>query len=142
MNTTFETSGDWVKDIRAMHEKFNVREVADTFDRDLLLKYLKFRLDMIQEEVTEAFDALEEGNADGVVDALIDNCVFTIGTLDVFHVDAHKAWSCVHEKNMEKTPGVKPERPNPWGMPDLIKPKDWTPPSHLDNLGTLKSIFE
>jgi predicted HAD superfamily Cof-like phosphohydrolase len=138
----FTLEGDWVQDIRDMHEKFGVREIVDTFDKDKLRTYLKFRLDMLQEELDEAQKALAESDADGIVDALIDGAVFAIGTLDVFHVDAYEAWARVHEKNMEKSPGVKPNRPNPFGLPDLIKPEGWTAPTHEDNVGTLHRVFD
>lgn len=138
----FTIEGDWVQDIRDMHEKFGVREIVDTFDQPKLRTYLKFRLDMLQEELDEAKKAFAEGDADGVVDALIDGCVFAIGTLDVFHVDSYEAWARVHEKNMEKSPGVKPNRPNPFGLPDLIKPEGWAAPTHVDNVGTLPRVFE
>lgn len=141
-DTGFTIEGDWVKDIREMHAKFGVREIVDTFDSSKLLTYLKFRIDMIQEELDEAKVALAAHDSDGVVDALIDNVVFTIGTLDVFHVDAYEAWARVHEKNMVKSPGVKPGRPNPFQLPDLLKPEDWTPPTHVDNVGTLPKAFE
>ena len=125
-----------------MHTKFGVNKVVATLTPEQLKTYLKFRLDMVQEEVTEAHTAFNEGDADGIVDALIDNIVFAIGTLDVMGVDAYKAWNEVHGKNMEKSPGVKEGRPNPYGFPDLIKPAGWTAPSHLDNLGLLSKIFE
>lgn len=137
-----KVANTWVQDIRDMHEKFNVREGVDLFDSEKLKIYLKFRLDMIQEELDEAIKAFNEGDADGVVDALIDNAVFTIGTLDVFHVNANLAWNRVHEKNMEKSPGVKAERPNKWGLPDLIKPENWSAPTHVDNVGILPKVFE
>ena len=43
---------------------------------------------------------------------------------------------------MEKEVGIKASRPNPLGLPDLIKPEGWTAPSHADNTGTLKKVFE
>lgn len=138
----FTVEGDWVQDIRNMHQKFGVRELVDQFDQAKLKNYLQFRIDMLQEELDEAKKAILENDADGVVDALIDGCVFAIGTLDVFHVDAYEAWTRVHEKNMEKSPGVKAARPNPWGLPDLIKPEGWTAPTHVDNVGTLRKVFE
>ena len=61
--------------------------------------------------------------------------MFAIGTLDVAKVDANKAWDNVLEKNMEKSPGIKPGRPNPFKLPDLIKPSGWTAPDHNDNVG-------
>lgn len=139
---TLKNNSKWVQDVRNMHEKFNVRGGVDLFDNEKLKIYLKFRLDMIQEELDEAVKAFNEGDADGVVDALIDNAVFTIGTLDVFNIDADLAWDRVHEKNMEKSPGVKAERPNKWGLPDLIKSTTWVAPCHKDNVGTLPKVFE
>lgn len=119
--------------------------------------FLKFRLDFLREELMEAYEAagyevtfeakrtdkvLDPARAEDVVDAMVDLCVVAIGTMDAFDVDAHEAWSRVHVKNMEKEPGVKPERPNPLGLPDLIKPAGWTAPTHADNVGTLDQIFK
>ena len=36
--------------------------------------------------------------------------------------------------------GVKPERPNPLGLPDLIKPEGWEAPSHEGNHGKFNNI--
>lgn len=144
----------WDNDIHTMHTKFKVREVIETLPRDKLLTFLKFRLDFLQEELNEArsaFEALEadEGAlqenakveyADEIVDAMIDLCVVAIGTLDAFKVDAHKAWTRVLDANMQKEPGIKASRPNPLGLPDLIKPEGWTAPSHLDNIGLLRKL--
>ena len=70
-----------------------------------------------------------------IVDGLIDLCVFAIGTLDVFGVDADEAWNQVLSANMAKEPGVKPGRPNPFGLPDLLKPNGWIGPDHEGNHG-------
>jgi predicted HAD superfamily Cof-like phosphohydrolase len=80
--------------------------------------------------------------ADDVVDALIDLCVVAIGTLDLFDVDARLAWDRVHEANMNKQVGIKESRPNPLGLPDLVKPEGWTAPSHKDNVGLLGLLFD
>jgi predicted HAD superfamily Cof-like phosphohydrolase len=140
MNETNPTF--WPADIADMHTKFGVNKVVNTLSAEQLKTYLKFRLDMVQEEVNEAKVAYETGDADGIVDALIDNIVFAIGTLDAFGIDAYTAWNEVHSKNMVKTPGVKASRPNPYGFPDLIKPEGWTAPSHVDNVGLLSKVFE
>lgn len=134
-------SKDWVSSIAGMHRKFGVNPVVNGLDAQTLHTYLKFRLDMVQEEVTEAADAFAEKDADGVVDALIDNIVFAIGTLDAFGVDAYTAWDRVHAANMAKNPGIKPGRPNPYGFPDMIKPEGWTAPSHKDNVGLIAKAF-
>jgi len=64
-----------------------------------------------------------------------------IGTLDGFNIDSHRAWDEVLKANMNKTPGVKASRPNPLGLPDLIKPEGWVGPEHSGNYGLLEKIF-
>lgn len=131
-------SNDWVKDINEMHKHYGVHEVVNNMDPDKLRQFLKFRVDFLQEELDEMRKA---DNADDVVDALIDLCVVAIGTLDAYNVDSHKAWNEVLEKNMNKKVGIKESRPNPLGLPDLIKPEGWTAPSHEGNYGALDKIF-
>ena len=131
-------SDNWAKDISEMHDKFGVHEwfEAHKDDPELMAKYLRFRLKMCNEEMNETLDAaLYDRDPEEIVDGLIDLCVFAIGTLDVFGVDANKAWDAVYEKNMQKRVGVKPGRPNPFGLPDLLKPVGWTSPSHEGNHG-------
>ncbi len=70
-----------------------------------------------------------------------DGIVFAIGTLDVFGVDGNLAWDRVYQANMLKHPGVKPGRPNPFGLPDLLKPDGWEAPSHEGNHGTFSNIL-
>lgn len=157
--TTYSTeaSTDWVQDIHNMHTKFRVRPVIRNLSKEHKELFLKFRLDFLKEELLEAYEAagyevtfeakrtakaLDPARAEDVVDAMVDLCVVAIGTMDAFDVDAHEAWSRVHVKNMEKEPGVKPERPNPLQLPDLIKPFGWTAPSHADNIGTLSELFK
>lgn len=135
---------DWANDIAMMHHKFGVREWFETnkHDHELMAKYLRFRLKMCMEEMNETIDAaIFDRNPEEVVDGLIDLCVFAIGTLDVFGVDANKAWDAVYEANMAKSPGIKPGRPNPFGLPDLIKPSGWKPPSHEGNHGNLEEAM-
>ena len=79
-------------------------------------------------------------NPEEIVDALIDLCVVAIGTMDAFNIDAHRAWKEVFRANMEKEVGVKASRPNPLGLPDLVKPEGWVGPSHKGNYGYLNFI--
>ncbi len=136
-----EHTKNWPQDIADMHSKFGVHPVVENMTREQLLSYIDFRLKMCQEELNEAVHAFEERNADGTVDALIDLCVFAIGTLNVLKVDEHEAWARVHRANMKKEPGVKKERPNPFGFPDLIKPEGWEGPVHHDNVGLLEKAY-
>lgn len=139
-------STDWVQDIADMHVKFGVNPVIRELSKEQLKQFLQFRIDFLKEELQEMDDALNDPDfakdrADETVDALIDLSVVAIGTLNAFDVDAHEAWARVHDKNMQKNPGVNANRPNPLGLPDLIKPAGWTPPTHADNVGLLKKVF-
>ena len=130
----------FVTDISTMHSKFGVNPIIRTLDADKLNKFIEFRLNFLQEELDEAKDALNLSDAEwaaksnesrsaAIVDAMIDLMVVAVGTLDAFDVDIDQAWDKVHSKNMQKEVGIKKERPNPLGLPDLIKPAGWTPPS-------------
>ena len=132
-------SDNWSADINKMHDKFGVHDwfQANRGDKELMRKYLMFRMLMVGEEYQETLSAINNSDAEEVVDGLIDMCVFAIGTLDVMGVDANKAWDTIYKANMEKEPGVKPGRPNKFGLPDLIKLAGWTPPSHAGNHGDL-----
>lgn len=132
---------DWAFDIHQMHHKYGVKEWFEKHkdDKVLMNKYLMFRLLMCQEELHETMQAVNAGNSEEIVDGLIDLCVFAIGTLDVFGVDANKAWDEIYQANMNKSPGVKPGRPNPFGLPDLLKPEGWKGPDHSDNHGNLNT---
>lgn len=129
---------DWVQDIAKMHTKYGVNPKVREFDKEKLQKFLEFRIAFLQEELDEMKHA---ASADDVVDALIDLCVVAIGTLDAFDVDSQTAWKRVHAANMNKEVGIKESRPNPLGLPDLIKPEGWTAPTHADNVGLLSKIY-
>jgi len=135
---------DFAKDVSNMHAKFGVRAWMEQNKNDpvLMRKYMRFRLGMCMEEMNETITAalFDQDNAE-VVDGLIDLCVFAIGTLDVFGVDVNEAWDEVHKANMAKEPGIKPERENKFGLPDLIKPKGWEQPNHEFNTGNISDAL-
>ena len=135
-------SKDWVKDINEMQYKYGVHKwIHDNRDnKENLRRYLEFRIDFLREELDETEAALVSMDSEEIVDGLIDLCVVAIGTLDAFGVDPYKAWDEILRANLSKEVGVKPERPNPMGLPDLIKPKDWEGPDHSDNHGKLNNI--
>lgn len=134
---------DWANDIRMMHLKYGVHDwfEANKDNKELMDKYLNFRMLMIMEELHETMKAVQADNAEEIVDGLIDLCVFAIGTLDVFGVDANAAWDEVYRANMDKKAGVKPGRPNPFGLPDLLKPGGWQGPKHTDNHGDFPDTY-
>ena len=128
-------STNWVRDMNNMHAKYGVHKWVKN-NPDKLRKYLEFRINFLQEELDETQRAaFIYEDPEEIVDGLIDLCVVAIGTLDAFGVDANAAWDEVLKANMAKEVGVKPERPNPLGLPDLMKPEGWQPPSHEGNTG-------
>ena len=136
-------SNDWVKDMRDMASKYKIQDAVNSLDEKQLRSFLYFRVNFLQEELNELKNASHIGisiNSEEVVDALIDICVVAIGTLDLFDVNAYEAWDEVLEANMNKKVGVKDTRPNPLGLPDLVKPKDWKAPDHTGNHGKLRGI--
>jgi predicted HAD superfamily Cof-like phosphohydrolase len=136
-------SNNWVQDINEMHTKYGVHEAVEKMNNLDLRTFLNFRINFLKEELNETMDAANNAgyvDAEEVVDGLIDLCVVAIGTLDAFGIDAHKAWDAVLEANMNKEVGIKESRPNPLGLPDLIKPEGWTAPSHEGNHGDLAKI--
>ena len=135
-------SSNWIQDIHDMHTKYGVREVTQRLSANHLAEYLDFRIRFLQEELDEMKHAAATDNAEEIVDALIDLCVVAIGTLDAYGVNSYKAWDEVHAANMNKEVGIKESRPNPLGLPDLIKPEGWTAPSHAGNHGLLEKIYE
>ena len=132
-------SQNWVKDMNEMHAKFGVHEAVSRMDANKLAEFLQFRIKCLQEELDELKAAQ---NGDDAVDALIDLSVFAIGTLDLFGIDAEMAWDRVYKANITKDVGIKEARPNPLGLPDLIKPEGWTAPTHKDNIGAFEKIYD
>lgn len=134
-------SKDLVTDIRHMHAKYGVHEwVSAELERgdwSKLDKFMEFRLKFIQEELQETITAYKTGNKEEIVDGLIDIIVVALGTLDAYNIDTNKAWDEVLKANMSKEVGIKESRPNPLGMPDLIKPEGWKGPNHNGNTGHL-----
>ena len=134
---------NWAEDMNRMHKKYGVHEAIEKLDRQQLRAYLNFRVKFLQEELDELKDATKPKipiDAEETVDALIDLCVVAIGTLDAFGVNAYEAWNQVLAANLNKEVGIKESRPNPYGLPDLIKPEGWTPPDHSGNYGKIENL--
>ena len=134
------------EDLVDMHRKFGVHEwvakKVEEKDYKSLRKFLQFRLNFLKEELDETSDAFVKADSEEIVDGLIDLVVVALGTLDAFQVDTFKAWSQVHSANISKEPGVKPNRPNPLGLPDLVKPVGWVGPEHTGNHGIIPLCFK
>lgn len=140
-------STNWFKDMQDMHKKYGVNkwmqaELQSDVDWRKINKFMEFRIKMMQEELDETKKAYQDKNKEEIVDGVIDLCVFAIGTLEVFGVDANKAWDEVYRANMSKEVGIKEGRPNPLGLPDLVKPEGWKGPNHEGNHGNIADSFQ
>lgn len=133
-------SKHWVEDILFMQDKYGVQAKMDEFkdNQEVLNELLKFKSSFLKEELTELNHAIYTKDPDLVVDSIIDLIVVAMDTLAAFRVDLYTAWDRVLEANLNKTPGMKPNRPNKFGFPDLIKADDWKAPEHHDNLGLIE----
>lgn len=124
-----------IDDSLQMQKKFGM------LDGELTRDKLRFRIMSLQkEEMDELIIAFNSNNAEEVVDALIDTIVIALGTLQIFKVDAQKAWTEVWKANMAKERGVKSTRPESGGF-DLVKPEGWKPPTHQGNHGVLDEVL-
>ena len=129
---------DLIQDIADMGQKFGVNAAVRKLSPEMLYEYVQFRIGCLEEELEELKLAK---TGDDAVDAIIDLLVFGIGTLSQLDVDVAEAWRRVHAANMTKSPGIKPGRPNPWNLPDLVKSADWKAPDHHDNVGLFSKIM-
>ena len=145
MSYRVNTDVPWHYHIEDMHNLFGVHDWVnsklDEGDMESLKKFLEFRIQFLKEELNETEEAFNNSDPTEVVDGLIDLCVIAIGTLDAFGCDAAGAWAEVMEANMAKEPGVKASRPNPLGLPDLIKPEGWSGPDHTHTTGVLTRVL-
>ena len=136
----------WADDITDMHLKYEsdiwIKKQVKEGNYENLKKFLEFRLAFIQEELTETTNAVATGDAEEIVDGLTDILVVALGTLDLFDVSANTAWKEVFKANIAKKVGVKESRPNPLGLPDLVKPEGWVAPDHTGNHGLLPLCFQ
>lgn len=127
------TTWDLFSDLRAMHDKFGFSK------QEITKQQMKARMDFIQEELNEGYEALDSNHADDFVDANIDIIVVAIGNLDQAGVNGWVAWDEVHSANMAKQIGINSKRPEM--KQDLIKPEGWKKPNHSRNIGRLTEIF-
>ena len=75
-------STNWVDDMYHMHKKFGVHEWVkkNKDNKELMKKFLEFRIRFLQEELDETRKAVEESDAEEIVDGLIDLCVVKLCT--------------------------------------------------------------
>ncbi|AKE44902.1 hypothetical protein AU106_gp271 [Sinorhizobium phage phiM9] len=142
-----------------MHTKFGFYDAVKGFDQDKFLDFLEFRAEkQIGEEVGEFVDAVQlfrEAREAGDVekqlhaiqeinDAIVDILVFAFGTatFTMSKEELEQSYWTVMKANIDKEVGIKPGRPNPLGLPDLIKPEGWKSPDIRQHSRTLKNVLD
>ena len=129
--------------VSMLQDFYEVPVAMDKLTLEQKKEFIKFRFNFLQEEVNEGVEAISEKDGDGVIDSLIELVVVAVDTLLLLGVDFDKAWSEVLKANMAKTVGVKAGRPNPLGLPDLVKDLSiWKAPCHIDNLGHFQKALD
>lgn len=128
-------------DMYEMHKHFNIHEKVEQFSKEDWKRFLKFRLDFLQEELNEGYKALEEENAEEFIDFLVDLTVVTVGTAALLEFNFDYSWNNVLASNLSKEVGLNKNRPNEFGLPDLIKTDKFIKADHSGNHGLLHEIF-
>uniref|UniRef100_A0AAU8HY91 Hydrolase n=2 Tax=unclassified Caudoviricetes TaxID=2788787 RepID=A0AAU8HY91_9CAUD len=131
--------------VHEMHAKFGFHEAADGMTNDRFWEFMKFRVNVqMREELEEILTAIENRDAEELFDGLIDIDVFQKGTVD-FLVSKEKyleGYARVMDANLAKERGIKPGRPNPFRLPDLLKPEGWTAPTHEGLFDEIQAHFD
>lgn len=118
------------QDINDFHDKFGMHNGWEPTRQNI-----ETRITMMQEELDEFREAYEAGDRVGMIDAIVDQVYFAVGTANLLGYKFDDHWTAVHGANMEKQRGTKSTRPNSAGF-DMIKPEGWVAPEarHLDIL--------
>lgn len=80
---------------------------SDLFDKDP--KLVKYRLDLINEEVEELKEAIQNKDFKETIDALSDILYVVYGAFGAFGINADIAFELVHKSNMSKLCKTKEE---------------------------------
>lgn len=111
-------------DVANFHSKFGLTGPLTPEEEELRHKRL-------YEEVHEYREAVEEGNKEKQLDALVDTVYIAIGTANRQGWNFDEAWKRVHAANMAKERGT--ENNSKYGSTfDIVKPVGWTAPDLSD----------
>lgn len=138
---------DPVRDIAEFHMKFGL--TYDGPPRVLPVELADFRKRFMDEELDEY--AKHEARASSerfvsaipdvanysfhleqMLDALVDETYVVLGTAYLHGFDFREAWRRVHAANMKKVRAQRASDSKRGSAFDVVKPKGWEPPSHID----------
>jgi predicted HAD superfamily Cof-like phosphohydrolase len=130
---------DLVSDIEDFHVKFGVP--AHDKPKGLTGEMARFRLARLREELDEYEKALNEEDAEGQCDALVDLTYIAIGTAYISGFRFSEAHGRVHDANMKKVRAKRTEDSRHGTTYDIIKPEGWTPCNLRDLCETEWEVF-
>lgn len=132
-----ETLALMTADIYEFHEKF--RLLYEGPPRTIEGELREFRVKFMQEELDEYAEALDKGDLEGQLDAIIDLIYVALGTL---HLQGllpifAQGWKRVQAANMAKVRAERAGDSKRGTTFDVIKPEGWTAPTHADLIEAL-----
>lgn len=115
---------DMLADVRAFHERFNIRPrmALPTPVHALPSSAGAQRVGHLVEELKEFMEAVRAGDLTGQADALADLVYVALGTAIMMGVPWNAVWDEVHAANMRKAVGLEPEKQG------IVKPAGWVGP--------------
>lgn len=139
--------------VKKFHDKFGIKKLeykfSDTYPSELddfnkaQDKFVKFKFDHIQEEVTELKEALKNREFHEVCDAIVDIKWLADG---IAHVIGFNYWQMkfaekqVQRANMSKELAGDAKRSKRGNAMDIIKPEGWVGPDY-SNLSYIRGPF-
>lgn len=95
-------------------------------DAEISDKEHELRVDLINQEVCELFDAMASHNIVEIADALADIIYVVKGTANTYGIDLGRVFNIVQKSNMMKVGPDGHVTKNPLGK--VQKPEGWKPP--------------
>lgn len=116
--------------IKEFHTKFKLEYAGKP--RSLPRDLGHFRMDFMEEELSEYAHAVGHQDLEKQLDALVDLVYVAVGTAYLQGFDFNEAFKRVHEANMKKVRAVDVKDSKRRSVYDVIKPEGWTPPDLSD----------
>jgi predicted HAD superfamily Cof-like phosphohydrolase len=79
------------------------------------------------EELEEYYDAWNDSDMPGQLDALVDLVYVALGTAHMQGFDFNEAWRRVHDANMQKVRAQNADESKRGSALDVVKPEGWKP---------------
>lgn len=118
----------YFEDVKAFHEKFGLDYNGPA--RHLAEAELQFRLNFIEEELTETHNALRRQDLHEVADGIVDTIWVLCGLAARMGIPLDACWQEVVRANMAKERAADASQSKRGSALDIIKPPGWKGPDH------------